>query len=88
MSNSRARTLAVAALLFGAGVASAVTALATYFTRYSRIDALIGDIDSTLYGQITQMALAEKTALIAGAVLVAVSLVAFVTALRDPALRK
>ena len=88
MSNGRARTLAISALLLGAGVASVVIALTTYFTRYSRFDALIGEIDPTVYSQITQMAMAEKSALIAGAVLVAVSFVAFVRALRGPAVRK
>lgn len=85
MSSSRARVLVVSALLFGAGVASALTALETYFTRYSRFDGLIGEIDAALYAQITQMAAAEKTALIAGALLVAASIAGLLTLLRRTA---
>lgn len=84
MSSSRARVLVISALLFGAGAASALTALTTYFTRYSRFDSLLGEIDATLYAQITQMAIAEKTALIAGALLAAASLAGLLTLLRRP----
>jgi hypothetical protein len=63
-------------------VASTLTALGTYFTRYSRFDGLIGEIDVALYAQTTQMAVVEKTALIAGALLVAASIAELTTLLR------
>ena len=88
VSTSRRRVLVVSALLFGAGAASAITAMVTYFTRYSRFDSLIGEIDATTYAQITQMTTAEKTALILGALLVAASLAGLVIPLRSPAVRK
>lgn len=61
-----------------------MTALATYLTRYSRFDALFGEIDGALYAQMTQMAPAEKAALVASVVLVAASLVGLLSLLRRP----
>lgn len=62
-----------------------VTALTTYSTRYSGFDFLLGEIGATLYAWITQMAIAEKAPLIAGALLVAASLAGLLTLLRRPA---
>ena len=84
MSTRRNRILVLSALSLGAGLASASTALLTYFTRYSRFDALFGEIDATLYTQITQMAPDEKAALVAAALLVAPSLVGLLSLLRHP----
>ena len=54
------------ALLVGAGLAAAATAVTSYFTRYSMFDALYGEIDSTLYLRITAMTSFEKTAIVCG----------------------
>lgn len=79
VSVSRRARLLLSALLFGAGVAAASTALLTYFTRYSRFDSLIGEIDAALYAQITEMAPAEEVALVTGALLIAAALVVLVS---------
>jgi hypothetical protein len=70
----RGALLAVAGALFGAGVASAVTALGTYFIRYSSFDSIEGEVSLELYVAITRMAVAEKAALALGGVLVVISL--------------
>jgi hypothetical protein len=88
VSTRRIRILVLSALSLGAGLASASTALVTYFTRYSRFDALFGEVDATLYAQITQMAPAEKAALVAAALLIAASLAGLLTLLRRPTMRE
>lgn len=60
----------LSSLLIGAGVAAAATACLTYFTRYSMFDALYGEIDTSLYLQITQMSSMEKAAILFGIVAV------------------
>jgi hypothetical protein len=65
-------------VLFGAGVASAVTALATYFTRYSTFDSIEGEVSFELYVAITRMAAVEQTALVVGGVLVILAIVLLV----------
>lgn len=87
VDNRRSRVLIASALLLGAGSASGVTALATYFTRYSRVDALFGEIDGTLYAQVTQMAPAEKAVIVVAALLLADSPVGLLSLLRHPRLR-
>lgn len=63
-------------LLVSTGLAAATTAALSYFTRYSMIDALYGEIDSTLYLRITAMTSFEKAAIVCGiaAVLVGIAL--------------
>ena len=70
--------IVVSALLVGAGLAAAATAVLSYFTRYSMFDALYGEIDSTLYLRITAMTSFEKTAIVCGvaAVLIGLTLAA------------
>lgn len=62
------------ALLVGAGLAAAATAVLGYFTRYSMFDALYGEIDSTLYLRITAMTSFEKAAIVCGSAAVLVGL--------------
>jgi len=65
----------LSSLLIGAGVAAAATAGLTYFTRYSMFDAMYGEIDTSLYLQITQMSSMEKAAILFGLVAVLVGFI-------------
>ncbi|GAB3605387.1 hypothetical protein GCM10027413_07960 [Conyzicola nivalis] len=56
----------LSALLVGAGVACAATALLGYVTRYSMFDGLYAEIDPTLYLRITAMTSFEKAAVVCG----------------------
>ncbi|WP_043667942.1 hypothetical protein [Clavibacter michiganensis] len=65
----------LASLLIGAGMAAAATAGLSYLTRYSMFDALIGEIDPTLYLRITGMTPFERTAIVVGLAAVVMGLV-------------
>jgi hypothetical protein len=64
----------LSALLIGAGLAAAATAVFGYFSRYSAFDALYGEIDPTLYVRITAMTSFEKTAIACGIASVAIGI--------------
>ncbi|ALV45357.1 hypothetical protein MB46_07480 [Arthrobacter alpinus] len=51
------------------GLVAAFTGLVSYITRYANLDSLDGTIDSSLYEQITQMFVQEKTFLFGGIIL-------------------
>ena len=64
----------MSALLVGAGLAAAATAVLGYFIRYSTFDSLYGEIDSTLYLRMTATTSFEKTVVVCGAAAVVIGL--------------
>ena len=75
MKRDTGALLLTAGVLLGAGAASTVTALVTYFTRYSAFNWIEGEVGFDLYSSITRMAPAEKAAIVSGGVLIVVALV-------------
>jgi hypothetical protein len=78
----------LSAVLIAAGLAAAATAVLGYFVRYSMFDALVGEIDMTLYLRITGMTAFEKTVIVCGIAAVLIGVVLAVTravAVRRPA---
>ena len=59
---------AVGGALVVLGVGFAFAALFSYFIRYSRVDSLIGSIESDLYLRLSQMFAAEKALLTLGGI--------------------